>query len=64
MAPMYDITAEVGQYKAHDIVADGPDIAAPTLEELVEQMAVQPRGNEAMLRWVRRIQDLPTAATG
>jgi hypothetical protein len=32
------------------------------LEELVEQMAVQPGGSEAMLRWVRRIQDLPTAA--
>jgi hypothetical protein len=64
MAPMYDITAGVGQYRAHDIVAHCPDIAAPTLEELVEQMAVQPRGNEAMLRWVRRFQDLPTAAMG
>jgi hypothetical protein len=64
MAPMYDITAEAGQYRAHDIVAGSPDIAAPTLEELVEQMAVQPRGSEAMLRWVRRFQDLPTAATG
>jgi hypothetical protein len=64
MGPMYDITTEVGQYQAHDIVADSPDIAAPTLEELVEQMALQPRGNEAMLRWVRRFQDLPTAAMG
>jgi hypothetical protein len=64
MAPMYDVTAEAGHYRAHDIVADSPDIAAPTLEELVEQMVVQPRGSEAMLRWVRRIQDLPTAATG
>jgi len=64
MGPMYDITTEVGQYQAHDIVADCPDIAAPTLEKLVEQMAVQPRGNEAMLRWVRRFQDLPTAAMG
>jgi hypothetical protein len=62
MAPMYDITAEADQYRAHDIVSDSPDIAAPTLEELVEQMAVQPRGSEAMLRWVRRFQDLPTAA--
>jgi hypothetical protein len=62
MAPMYDITAEAGRYYAHDIVSDSSDIAAPTLEELVEQMAVQPAGNEAMLRWVRRIQDLPTAA--
>jgi hypothetical protein len=64
MAPMYDITGEAGQYQAHDIVADGPDIAAPTLEALVEQMALQPRGSEAMLRWVRPFQDLPTAATG
>jgi len=64
MAPMYDVTAEGGQYRAHDIVADSPDIAAPTLAELVEQMAVQPHGSEAMLRWVRRIQDLPTAAMG
>ena len=47
---MYDITAEDGHYQAHDIVADSPDIAAPTLEELVEQMAVQPHGSEAMLR--------------
>lgn len=62
-APMYDITAEDGHYQAHDIVADSPDIAAPTLEELVEQMAAQPHGSEAMLRWVRRFQDLPTAAT-
>lgn len=62
MAPMYDITAEADQYSAHDIVGDSPDIAAPTLEELVEQMAAQPRGSEAMLRWVRRFQDLPTAA--
>jgi hypothetical protein len=64
MAPMYDITGEAGQYQAHDIVAHSPDIAAPTLEELVEQMALQPRGSEAMLRWVRRFQDLPTAAMG
>jgi hypothetical protein len=64
MAPMYDITAEASQYRAHDIVAHSPDIAAPTLEELVEQMAVQPRGSEGMLRWVRRFQDLPTAAMG
>ena len=62
MAPMYDITAEAGQYRAHDIVADSPDIAAPTLEELVEQVAVQPGGTQAMLRWVRRFEDLPTAA--
>jgi len=62
MAPMYDVTAEADQYSAHDIVGDSPDIAAPTLEELVEQMAAQPRGSEAMLRWVRRFQDLPTAA--
>jgi hypothetical protein len=61
MAPMYDITAEAGQYQARDIVGDSPDIAAPTLEELVEQMAVQPGGSEAMLRWIRRFQDLPTA---
>jgi hypothetical protein len=64
MAPMYDVTAEAGQYRARDIVADSPDIAAPTLEELVEQMALQPHGSEAMLRWIRRIQDLPTAAMG
>lgn len=64
MAPMYDITAEDGWYHAHDIVANSPDIAAPTLEELVEQMSAKPRGSEAMLRWVRRFQDLPTAATG
>jgi hypothetical protein len=64
MAPMYDIIAEAGQYRAHDIVADSPDIAAPTLEELVEQMAGQPRGSEAMLRWVRRFQDLPVVAMG
>jgi len=64
MAPMYDITAEDGQYRAHDIVADSPDIAAPTLEELVEQMAVQPSGSAAMLRWVRRFEDLPRAAAG
>ncbi|MGD0378231.1 MAG: hypothetical protein ABSB01_27130 [Streptosporangiaceae bacterium] len=64
MAPMYDITAEAGQYRAHDIIADSPDIAAPTLEELVEQMAGQPRGGEGMLRWLRRFQDLPTAAMG
>jgi hypothetical protein len=63
MAPMYDITAEAGQYQAHDIVGDSPDIAAPTLEELVEQMAAQPGGSEAMLRWIRRFQDLPAAAT-
>jgi hypothetical protein len=62
MAPMYDITAEADQYCAHDIVGDSPDIAAPTLEQLVEQMALQPAGAEAMLRWVRRIKDLPTAA--
>ena len=64
MAPMYDITAVAGQYRAHDIVAGSPDIAAPTLEGLVEQMAVQPRGSKAMLRWVRRFQDLPAAAKG
>ena len=64
MAPMYDITAVAGQYRAHDIVGGSPDIAAPTLEGLVEQMAAQPRGSEAMLRWVRRFQDLPAAATG
>ena len=64
MAPIYDIATEDGQYRAHDIVSDSPDITAPTLEELVEQMAGQPRGGEAMLRWVRRFQDLPTAATG
>jgi hypothetical protein len=62
MAPVYDITAEARQYRAHDIVADSPDIAAATLQELVEQMAVQPPGSEAMLRWVRRFQDLPAAA--
>ena len=64
MAPMYEITAEACQYRAHDIVGDSPEIAAPSLEELVEQMAVQPRGSEAMLQWVRRFQDLPSAATG
>jgi hypothetical protein len=64
MAPIYDITAEDGQYRAHDIVSDSPDITAATLEQLVEHMAGQPRGGEAMLRWVRRLQDLPTAATG
>jgi hypothetical protein len=62
MAPMYDITAEAGQFCAHDIVSSSPDIAAPTLEELVEKMAVQPGGSEAMLRWKRRFQDLPTSA--
>jgi hypothetical protein len=64
MAPMYDITAEDGLYHAYDIVADSPDIAAPTLEGLVEQMAAQPGGSEAMLRWVRPFRDLPTAALG
>jgi hypothetical protein len=64
MAPMYDITAGARLYRAHDTVGDSPEIAAPTLEELVEQMAAQPRGREAMLHWVRRLQDLPTAATG
>lgn len=62
MAPMYDITAEAGQFEAHDIVGDSPDIAAPTLEELVEQMTLQPSGNEAMLRWVRSFADLPTTS--
>jgi len=62
MAPMYDVTGCDGQYQAHDIVGDSPEVAAPTLEELVEQVALQPRGGEAMLRWARRIQDLPTAA--
>jgi hypothetical protein len=52
------------QYRAHDIAANSADIAAPTLEDLVEQMAVQPRGSKAMLRWVRRFQDLPTAEMG
>lgn len=61
MAPIYDISAEAGRYRAHDIAGDSPDIAAPTLEELVEQMAEQPRGGEAMLRWVRQFQDLPAA---
>lgn len=64
MAPMYDIISEPGQYHAHDIVAGSPDIAAPSLEDLVAQMSVQPRGSEAMLRWVRRLQDLPASATG
>jgi hypothetical protein len=63
-APMYDITAEAGQYQAHDIAGNSPGIAAPTLEELVDKMAVQPGGSEAMLRWVRRFQDLPAAAIG
>ena len=63
MAPMYDITTQARQYRAHDIVADSPGIVAPTLEELIEQVAVQPRGSEAMLRWVRRFQDLPAVAT-
>ena len=63
MAAMYDITAEVGQFQAHDIVGNGPDIAARTLEELVEQMAAQPGGRKAMLRWIRRFQDLPAAVT-
>jgi hypothetical protein len=63
-APMYDITVDASQYWAQDIVAGGPAIAAPTLEELVEQMALQPRGTEAMLRWVRRFAELPSAATG
>jgi hypothetical protein len=62
MAPMYDITAGADRYCAQDIVGDSPDIAAPTLEGLVEQMAIQPGGSEAMLRWVRRFEDLPTAA--
>jgi hypothetical protein len=62
MAPMYDITGEDGQYQAHDIVSDSPDVASATLEGLVEQVALQQRGGEAMLRWVRRFQDLPTAA--
>lgn len=62
MAPIYDVTIEAGQYRAHDIVGDSPDIAAATLEELVELMAAQPRGGEAMLRWIRRLQDLPTTA--
>jgi hypothetical protein len=31
-APMYDITAEAGKYRARDIVGHGPDIAAATLE--------------------------------
>lgn len=62
VAPMYDVTAEAGRYLAHDIVGDSPGIAATTLEELVERMATQPRGGEAMLRWVRRFQDLPTTA--
>jgi hypothetical protein len=61
-APMYDITAEADRYRAHDIVGGSPDIAAPTLEGLVEQMAMQPGGSEAMLRWVRRFEDLPAAA--
>jgi hypothetical protein len=60
-APIYDITAVAGRYRAHDIAGDSPDIAAPTLEELVKQMAEQPRGGEAMLRWVRQFQDLPAA---
>jgi hypothetical protein len=64
MAPMYDITEQDGEYQAHDIVAGSPDIAAPTLEELVEQMALQPQGDQAMLRWVRRFADLSTAALG
>jgi hypothetical protein len=64
MAPIYDVTAEARLYRAHDVVGDSPEIAAPTLEELVEQMALQPRGSEAMLQWVRRFQDLPSAATG
>jgi hypothetical protein len=61
-APIYDVTAEDHQYRAHDIVAQSPDIAAPTLEELVEQMALQPRGSEAMLRWIRRFEDLLATA--
>ena len=64
MAPMYDITATAGQYQARDIAGNSPDIAAPALEELVEQMAVQPGGSQAMLRWVRRLQDLPAAPIG
>ena len=64
MAPMYDITAEAHQYQAHDIVGDSPDIAAATLEALIDEMAMQPRGGEAMLRWVRPFKELPTAATG
>lgn len=61
-APMYDITRRDGVYQAHDIVTASPDVAAPTLEELVGQIALQPLGNQAMLRWVRRFADLPTDA--
>lgn len=64
MAPMYDVTGQDGGYQAHDQVAHSPDIAAPTLEGLVEQMAMQAGGKEGMLRWIRRFADLPAAALG
>jgi hypothetical protein len=58
-APMYDIGGTFGQFTAHDIQGSEREITAGSLEELVVALSREPSGDEAMLRWVRRFDELP-----
>jgi hypothetical protein len=62
--PIYEITDSAGAFRASDSLGIGGDVSAATLEDLVTEVAGQPGGADAMLQWVRRFSELPSAATG
>ncbi len=62
--PIYEITDSTGMFQASDALGIGGDVSAATLEDLVTQIADQPGGADAMLQWVRRFTELPSAASG
>ena len=59
-APMYDISALPGQFRARDIQGSDREITAESLEGLVAALRGEPSGDKAMLRWVRPFAELPT----
>jgi hypothetical protein len=62
--PIYEITDSAGAFRASDSLGIGGDVSAATLEDLVTEISGQPGGADAMLQWVRRITELPSAAAG
>ena len=61
---MYQITGSAGAYRATDRFGTGGVVSGATLEDLVGEISRQPGGADAILQWVRRFAELPSAATG
>ena len=56
---IYDISGSAGKFKARGIVGSEREIAAESLEGLVAALRQEPRGDTAMLQWIRPFAGLP-----